>query len=63
MVQPVVDEVASKPLSSMDWSTMSILTAELNSLKIKEKPSNEEQVVIDWMQARLDSLELRRKNY
>ena len=58
MGEPVVDE---QPLSSIEWSVLYVLHQELNSLKVKEKPSNEEQVVIDWMQARLDRLEIRRK--
>ena len=59
MNDPAVKE--DRPLSGLEWSALGALSSELNLLKIKKQPSNEEQVVIDWMQARIDSFNARRK--
>ncbi len=50
----------SKHLSSMEWASIGALLFELSNLRINEKPSNEEQVVIDWMETRLSHLESRK---
>ena len=50
----------SKHLSSMEWSSIGTLLFELSLLRCNEKPSNEEQVVIDWMQSRITHLESRK---
>ena len=47
-------------LSSMEWASIGALLFELSNLRINEKPSNEEQVVIDWMETRLSHLESRK---
>ena len=47
-------------LSSMEWASIGALLFELSNLRINEKPSNEEQVVIDWMQSRITHLESRK---
>mgnify|MGYP000397662445 CR=1 FL=1 len=57
MSDPVVDE---KPLSSIEWTILCVLNQEITDLKVKPKPSNQEQVVIDWLQERLDRLNARR---
>jgi hypothetical protein len=59
MSNPAVKE--DRPLSGLEWSALGVLSSELTLLKIKKQPSNEEQVVIDWMQARIDSFNARRK--
>ena len=48
------------PLSSMEWATIGTLMFELGNLTVKQQPSNEEQVVIDWMKSRISELELRK---
>lgn len=50
----------SKSLNSMEWASIGALLFELSNLRINEKPSNEEQVVIDWMETRLSHLESRK---
>lgn len=50
----------SKHLSSMEWASIGALLFELSNLRIQEKPSNEEQVVIDWMESRITLLESRK---
>lgn len=50
----------SKYLSSMEWASIGALLFELSNLRIQEKPSNEEQVVIDWMESRITHLESRK---
>ena len=47
-------------LNSMEWASIGALLFELSNLRINEKPSNEEQVVIDWMETRLSHLESRK---
>jgi hypothetical protein len=47
-------------LSSQEWTSIGTLTYELSNLTVKKQPSNEEQVVIDWMKSRLDYLNSRR---
>jgi|TARA_R110002153_G_scaffold202961_1_gene356025 hypothetical protein len=47
-------------LSSQEWNSIGTLTYELSNLKVKTQPSNEEQVVIDWMMTRLDYLNSRK---
>ena len=47
-------------LNSMEWASIGALLFELSNLRINEKPSNEEQVVIDWMQSRITHLESRK---
>lgn len=47
-------------LSSQEWNSIGTLTYELSNLKVKKQPSNEEQVVIDWMMTRLDYLNSRK---
>lgn len=49
-----------EPLNSMEWNSIGTLLYELSLMRCKEKPSNEEQVVIDWMQARITRLEERK---
>lgn len=49
-----------QPLNSMEWGSIGTLLFELSNLRCKERPSNEEQVVIDWMKERLTSLESRK---
>lgn len=49
-----------EPLSSMEWGSISTLLYELSNLRCKVQPSNEEQVVIDWMTARITYLESRK---
>lgn len=61
MKESIVDDQL-KPLSSIEWTLLSILNSEASSLKNKERRSNEEQVVLDWMKHRIDSLEFRKKN-
>lgn len=48
------------PLSSMEWAAIGTLMFELGNLTVKQQPSNEEQVVIDWMKSRISELELRK---
>jgi len=47
-------------LSSMEWASIGTLMFELSLLRANEKPSNEEQVVIDWMKTRITNLESRK---
>lgn len=47
-------------LSSMEWASIGTLMFELSLLRTNEKPSNEEQVVIDWMKTRITNLESRK---
>ena len=47
-------------LSSQEWVSIGTLNYELSNLTVKKQPSNEEQVVIDWMKSRLDNLNARR---
>jgi hypothetical protein len=56
----VMSNTDSKHLSSMEWASIGALLFELSNLRIQEKPSNEEQVVIDWMETRLSHLESRK---
>ena len=51
-----------QPLSSIEWSILCVLNGELNRLKVKDRCSNEEQVVLDWMQDRVNTLTERKKN-
>lgn len=51
-----------QPLSSVELSILYVLNGELNRLKVKDRCSNEEQVVLDWMQTRVNSLTERKKN-
>lgn len=53
--------VEKKPLSSTEWTLLAALNGEFSSLNSKERRSNEEQVVLDWMKSRIDSLETRKK--
>jgi hypothetical protein len=48
------------PLSSMEWAAIGTLMFELGNLTVIQQPSNEEQVVIDWMKSRISELELRK---
>lgn len=48
------------PLTSMEWTSIMTLQFELGNLKTKEQPSNQEQVVIDWMEQRLNKLNIRK---
>jgi hypothetical protein len=50
----------SAKLSSMEWAAIGTLIYELGNLRCIRQPSNEEQVVIDWMQTRISELELRK---
>ena len=61
MKESIVEDKA-KPLSSVEWTLLAMLNSEVSSLKNKERRSNEEQVVLDWMKNRIDSLEFRKKN-
>jgi len=51
---------SEEKLSSVEWASIGTLMFELGNLRTKEKPSNEEQVVIDWMTARISYLESRK---
>ena len=55
-----VKEKTSDPLSSMEWSSIGTLLFELSLMRCIEKPSNEEQVVIDWISNRISYLESRK---
>ena len=55
-----VKEKTSDPLSSMEWSSIGTLLFELSIMRCIEKPSNEEQVVIDWISNRISYLESRK---
>ena len=61
MKESIVED-KEKPLSSVEWTLLAMLNSEVSSLKNKERRSNEEQVVLDWMKNRIDSLEFRKKN-
>lgn len=61
MKESVVED-ERKPLSSIEWTLLAMLNSEASCLKNKERRSNEEQVVLDWMKNRIDSLEFRKKN-
>ena len=50
----------SEKLSSIEWAAIGTLMFELSNLRCKQQPSNEEQVVIDWMETRISELELRK---
>ena len=50
----------SEKLSSIEWAAIGTLIYELGNLRCIQQPSNEEQVVIDWMQTRISELELRK---
>ena len=43
-------------LSSLEMNTLNTLKSELYSLKMKNQPSNQEQVVIDWMEDRITKM-------
>ncbi|MDA9373882.1 hypothetical protein N9R43_00715 [bacterium] len=53
-------EKVLEPLNSLEWGSIGTLLFELSNLRCKARPSNEEQVVIDWMQTRLTNLESRK---
>jgi hypothetical protein len=50
----------SEKLSSIEWAAIGTLMFELGNLRCKQQPSNEEQVVIDWMETRISELEVRK---
>jgi hypothetical protein len=54
------EEKTSDPLSSMEWNSIGTLLFELSIMRCIEKPSNEEQVVIDWISNRISYLESRK---
>jgi hypothetical protein len=55
-----VKEKISEPLSTMEWCSIGTLLFELSLMRCIEKPSNEEQVVIDWISNRISYLESRK---
>jgi hypothetical protein len=60
MKESIVED-ERKPLTSIEWTLLAMLNSEISCLKNKERRSNEEQVVLDWMKNRVDSLEFRKK--
>lgn len=53
-------EQRNEKLNSMEWTSIMSLEFELSNLKGKKQPSNQEQVVIDWMKERINTLNARK---
>lgn len=53
-------EQHNEKLNSMEWTSIMSLEFELSNLKGKKQPSNQEQVVIDWMKERINTLNARK---
>lgn len=53
-------EQRNEKLNSMEWTSIMSLEFELGNLKGKKQPSNQEQVVIDWMKERINTLNARK---
>ena len=53
-------EQRNEKLNGMEWTSIMSLEFELSNLKDKKQPSNQEQVVIDWMKERINTLNARK---
>jgi hypothetical protein len=53
-------EQRNEKLNGMEWTSIMSLEFELSNLKGKKQPSNQEQVVIDWMKERINTLNARK---
>ncbi len=53
-------EQRNEKLNSMEWTSIMSLEFELCNLKGKKQPSNQEQIVIDWMKERINTLNARK---
>ncbi|MDA8883114.1 hypothetical protein N9I00_01825 [bacterium] len=53
-------EQHNEKLNGMEWTSIMSLEFELSNLKGKKQPSNQEQVVIDWMKERINTLNARK---
>ncbi len=56
----MIYENKNQKLNSCEWAAIGTLVLELSNLRTKKQPSNEEQVVIGWMEERISQLEARK---